>query len=504
MQNITLNGFTLLRYLGQGGMAEVWYAKNTIGREAAVKIMLSKFIGDKTVVKRFETEAHAMFDLDHPNIRKVFDFGIYQERPFLIMEYLDGFDLSAFVKKGKKFTPQELTNWWKQSLEALNYMHHKRIIHRDIKPSNIFLETNGNIKLLDFGIAKVLDGVNKTLTGFTLGTYAYMSPEQVLNPKTVTSQTDIFSLAVTFATLLKGRIPYENTESEYGLQENIVNQKIDLAGINQDWLQRLHPCLIKDATQRSTAIKCLQNLQSIGSITAHKDHTIVADGDDEKTRIDTISYNPTPSQHQHQHQNFNNNNNFFNENELEEKFISVTPRIRRRDFGIRNLLMNLPFISFVIASESFPWASEDVMISTLVVLVIVSLVLQFTNSAKRLKDIKASLWTLLLLIIPYINILFILMLIFLPSSNNQNPNGVNSYIGKQTWTKMNIRYAIIFPILSVLVFIIFSIFNNQPEEIPPTLYEDEYAAPAVEEVYAAPIEEVYPIVEEVPAPADEY
>ena len=191
MLGINLYGYTIKSSLGSGGMAEVWYAESNLGEPVAIKIMLKKYKDELQVTTRFEIEAKAMRQLNHENIRKVINYGEYQGRPFIIMEYLEGTDLSTLIENGYKPKNENLEKWWQQCLSALEHTHSKGIIHRDIKPSNIFLLNTGDVKLLDFGIAKVKDEISLTRTGQGLGTVMYMSPEQILNPKNVTSATVI-------------------------------------------------------------------------------------------------------------------------------------------------------------------------------------------------------------------------------------------------------------------------------------------------------------------------
>ncbi len=243
MQNKTLNSFTLKHLIGKGGMAEVWYAENNLGKPAAVKIMLKKFIGEHQVVSRFETEAKAMVQLNHPNIRQVFDLGEHEQRPFIVMEYLDGEDLSELIKHNKKPTESQLQLWWQQCTDALEFTHNKGIIHRDIKPSNLFLTKEGTIKILDFGIAKVKQEISITGTGQALGTILYMSPEQIIDPKRVTKATDYYSLAVSFVHLISGKSPFSETESQFKLQLQITNGELDLSTLPDNWKERLLPYL---------------------------------------------------------------------------------------------------------------------------------------------------------------------------------------------------------------------------------------------------------------------
>jgi len=251
MQGKTINGFTLQRPLGTGGMAEVWYAENKIGKKAAAKILFPKLCADENVCSRFYTEAKVMVELDHPNIRQVYDYGDIDGRPAIVMEYLEGDDLKTRMKRGQRFTDEELKRWWNQLVSALNYTHQKGIVHRDIKPGNIFVDKRGDVKLLDFGIAKVRDSITTTLTGQTLGTLLYMSPEQVNDSKHIDYRTDVYSLAVTFVHLITGKKPYDSdTSSDFEIREQIVRKSMDLSGLPGMWRSFLSPYLEKDAAKR--------------------------------------------------------------------------------------------------------------------------------------------------------------------------------------------------------------------------------------------------------------
>ena len=277
MQGKTINGFTLQYLLGAGGMAEVWYAENKIGKKAAVKILLPKFCQDENVVSRFITEAKVMVDLDHPNIREVYDYGDIDGRPAIVMEYLEGDDLKARTKRGQRFSDEELQRWWNQLVDALNYTHQKGIIHRDIKPGNIFVDREGNVKLLDFGIAKVRESISRTQTGQRLGTLMYMSPEQVRDSKRIDYHTDIYSLAVTFVHLITGKKPYNSdTTSDFEISEKIVYKPLDLNGVPETWKEFLTPYLAKEPTQRP-ALRYFDNTN---------------ESDDEETFVENLSQKP--------------------------------------------------------------------------------------------------------------------------------------------------------------------------------------------------------------------
>ena len=247
----TINGFTLQRKLGEGGMAEVWYAENEIGKPAAVKILSASLSNNEQIVERFHNEALVMVKLDHPNIRQVYGYGYIDNRHCIVMEYLEGDDLEALLKKGRRFTDEELSKWWNQIISALNYTHSKGIVHRDIKPSNIFLDNWGNVKLLDFGIAKLKESMSMTRTGTMMGTLMYMSPEQVRDTKNIDYRTDIYSLAVTFAQLVSGTAPYDATSSDdYTIRKGIVELPFDLSAVPAVWQGFLAPYLEKDPEKR--------------------------------------------------------------------------------------------------------------------------------------------------------------------------------------------------------------------------------------------------------------
>ena len=251
MQGEIINGFVLKKLLGEGGMAEVWYAENEIGKPAAVKILFEKLTRNAQVVERFHNEALVMVKLNHQNIRQVYSYGYLGNRHCIVMEYLEGDDLLNLMKQGRRFTNEELKLWWNQIVSALNYTHKQGVVHRDIKPSNIFLDKEGNIKLLDFGIAKIMESTSLTQTGAQMGTLLYMSPEQVMDSKNIDYHTDIYSLAVTFVHLLTGKKPYDSdTTSDFQIRERIVYTPYDVTVLPVEWRGFLAPYLEKDPQKR--------------------------------------------------------------------------------------------------------------------------------------------------------------------------------------------------------------------------------------------------------------
>ena len=250
----TISGYTLQQEIGVGRMTEMWLAENAAGNKAAVKLLLPKFCYDEAIVARFQNEAKVTVKLKHPNIQQVLDIGQIDDRPCIVMEYLEGDNLETLMKRDRRFTNVELRHWWDQLASALTYTHAQGVAHCNIKPSNIFIDRGGNVKLLNFGIAKIRDSI-ATQTEATMETLMYMSPEQVRDSKHVDWHTDVYSLAVTFVHLLTGKPPYNSdTTDDYEIRKNIVEEPLDMSGVSSDWQAFLRPYLVKSPEDRPTLV----------------------------------------------------------------------------------------------------------------------------------------------------------------------------------------------------------------------------------------------------------
>lgn len=207
LSGITLGDYSVLDVIGKGGMGEV-YKGHGGGQTVAIKTMLPEIAADSTMRVRFMREAEIGQTLDHPGIAKVYTSGDHNGTPYLVMEYIDGDDISLQLKRGKKYDTETATTIMAQVCEALDMAHALGYVHRDIKPSNIMLRENGAAVLMDFGVTKVGDtSVGLTGTGM-VGTITYMAPEQIKAAKDVDHHADIYALGVMLYEMLTGQQPF--------------------------------------------------------------------------------------------------------------------------------------------------------------------------------------------------------------------------------------------------------------------------------------------------------
>ena len=203
--------FEIGRELGSGAMGTVYRAtfhKNGVESEVALKVVALGLLGNEGAMARFEREANILKQLRHKNIVRLYATGAYRKTPFIAMEFVDGEALDRVLARRGKLAWEEVVAYAKHLCEALQYAHDKGIIHRDLKPSNLMIATDGVLKLTDFGIAKDADMTALTGANSTIGTAAYMSPEQCKGDKNLTNKSDLYSLGIVLFELLTGRKPF--------------------------------------------------------------------------------------------------------------------------------------------------------------------------------------------------------------------------------------------------------------------------------------------------------
>ena len=201
--------FQIESELGSGAMGQVYlarYIKN--GQRAAIKV-ISAGLRNQTAQARFQREAEVLQQLEHPNIVRFYVISEFEGAPYYAMEFVEGESLDNFLERRGKIPWDDVVEIGKQVCAALQHAHEKGIIHRDLKPSNLMIMKDGKIKLTDFGIAKDLDVAQLTATNNTVGTAAYMSPEQCRGEKNLTHKSDLYSLGVVLYELLVGHKPFE-------------------------------------------------------------------------------------------------------------------------------------------------------------------------------------------------------------------------------------------------------------------------------------------------------
>lgn len=210
--------YNLLIKLGQGGMGSVYLARQkALRRFCAVKIMNPEFSKNPNAVARFLLEARAAAAFTHPHLVSIFDCDKFDDQTLIAMEFVEGMSLAQVIRYSKALPLSLSLFWLNQAAIALEYVHSKNVIHRDIKPDNMMIDAQGNLKIMDLGLAKAKDQTegdhSMTATGVIMGSPHYMSPEQINDSKTVDHRTDLYSLGITLYQMVRGSLPFNKTSA---------------------------------------------------------------------------------------------------------------------------------------------------------------------------------------------------------------------------------------------------------------------------------------------------
>lgn len=202
--------YRIIKSIGRGGMADVYLGRDLIldDEEVAIKILRINYQTDQVAVARFQREARAMAELNHPNIVGIRDIGEDNGQQFIVMEYIDGWDLKRYIKEKGPLSSDEASQIMTDILSAMTLAHQQGIVHRDLKPQNVLLTKSGRAKVTDFGIAVAFAETSLTQTNSMLGSVHYLSPEQARGSK-ATVQSDIYAMGIILFEMLTGRIPYD-------------------------------------------------------------------------------------------------------------------------------------------------------------------------------------------------------------------------------------------------------------------------------------------------------
>jgi non-specific serine/threonine protein kinase len=225
--------YRIVEKIGAGGMGEVYLAEDTkLKRKVAIKFLPSQYALDGDFKARFFREAEATAKLNHPNIVTIYEVSEFQGRPFFVMELIEGQSLRDLAKQ-TKLDLEKIIELSLQICEGLGAAHDAKVVHRDIKPSNVVIDAYGRPKILDFGLAAIQGGEQLTRTGSTIGTFRYMSPEQV-SGKPVDHRSDLFSFGIVLYELLTGRTPFERSGNAATLRAIATDKPEPIARFKSD------------------------------------------------------------------------------------------------------------------------------------------------------------------------------------------------------------------------------------------------------------------------------
>jgi eukaryotic-like serine/threonine-protein kinase len=201
--------YEILQLLGEGGMGSVYRARDReVNRIVALKVIRPELTGHPAILERFKQELLLSHQVTHKNVIRIYDLGDANGVKFITMEFVEGQDLRTLIQEKKKFSPEEAVEITEQICRALEATHSVGVIHRDLKPQNIMRDKNGRILLMDFGLARMLEGDGMTQTGALVGTMEYMSPEQALGGN-LDQRSDLFAVGLILYELLTGKMPFK-------------------------------------------------------------------------------------------------------------------------------------------------------------------------------------------------------------------------------------------------------------------------------------------------------
>jgi len=271
--------YKIIREIGAGGMAQVFLAQDTrLNREVALKKVHKHLKNQSHTIKRFEKEAQVIAKLSHPNIIKLFDYGIDEDdSQYLVMEYIEGKTLTEIIAENRPFSNTVLLSLMSQILAGLSAAHAKGIYHRDIKPANIMVDSLGVVKIMDFGVAYLVDQDSLTMTGTFVGSPNYISPEQARGDQ-LTEKTDVFSVGTLMYEYATGICPFTGENVHAAILSIIESDPVSIqnfkAKIATEVEKLILRCLTKVVEDRPTANEMLVEIESfcdmLGLITNDK------------------------------------------------------------------------------------------------------------------------------------------------------------------------------------------------------------------------------------------
>lgn len=265
--------------LARGGMGQIFRGRDEQGNVVAIKEILPEFATDWSIVARIEKEVEFLVKVDHPFIVKL--YAAFKDPVsqcyYIVMELVEGQNLEQYVMHNGPFDHQKATDVMIKVLDAMQCVHNAHIVHRDIKPSNIMIRANGDICLLDFGVAKDMENSGGTVAGTVIGTSGYMSPEQA-EGYAIDSRSDIYSLGCVFFYMLTGHHAYNTLASDFETRDAIINNKFPrlnkfVKGVPDLLQQVLDKATDKNMTQRYASCNAFASALSNGTFVSNSSNT---------------------------------------------------------------------------------------------------------------------------------------------------------------------------------------------------------------------------------------
>lgn len=252
--NMIAGRYEVVSHIGQGGMADVFLAVDTIlNRQVAIKLLREDLSQDAVSILRFEREAQAAASLAHPNIVEIYDVGEYQDHHYIVMEYIAGKTLKQVIRSRGPLVNEEAVDIMKQLCSAVAEAHSRGIIHRDIKPQNVIVKADGSLKILDFGIATALGSVQLTQANNVMGSVHYLAPE-LAKGEPASFQSDIYALGIVLYEMLSGDVPFKSDQAVQVALKHMREPMPSVRAINSTVPQSLEN-IITRSTAKDPALR---------------------------------------------------------------------------------------------------------------------------------------------------------------------------------------------------------------------------------------------------------
>jgi len=291
-RNLIFGDYIVIDKIGSGGMGQVFKARHKPTRKlVAMKVLSAEAVSNRRLIERFKKEAKAIGRLKHPNVVRAYEAGKINKIRYLVMEYVDGENMLARVKRKGPLSIDEVVNCILQAARGLDYAHQQGIIHRDIKPSNLLRDrSTGRVKVVDLGLARVEepdedaeDQIRLTMAGQMLGTARFMAPEQVEDARKADVRSDVYSLACTMYYLLRGKAPYSGETVAHTLMAHVSSPIPNLCRKRPD-----APEWIGAVFNRMMAKKPRDRYQSMGQLVADIQRHLAGTEDDDADLHDEL------------------------------------------------------------------------------------------------------------------------------------------------------------------------------------------------------------------------